>query len=88
MARLVLKEAKGPAEITVGDKKISICMCGLSTDPHGLCEGKHKKTTDEADGKVYTYDEELNREEIGSCDDEEGTCSCGGNCGCGHDHNH
>lgn len=95
MARLIVKTAHGPKEVKIGDKTVSICMCGLTDDPNGFCSGKHKKTLDEKEGVLYMYDEDYNREEVGSMADdhdhkghshEEGhSCDCGGNCGC-HDH--
>jgi len=53
MARLVKYAGHGPQQ--VGDKWI--CMCGLSkTKP--FCDGQHKRTKDEEEGKTYVYDEE------------------------------
>ncbi len=57
MARIVLHEANKPFPITVGDKTVYICQCGLSkTKPY--CDGHHKLTLNEAEGKIYFYDAE------------------------------
>ena len=39
-------------------------MCGLSKN-QPFCDGSHKKTRDEEEGKVYEYDNEGHRSEIG-----------------------
>jgi len=38
-------------------------MCGLS-NREPFCDGSHKKTLDEKEGKVYEYDEEGKRREV------------------------
>lgn len=52
MARLVKHEAKQPQEV----ESKWICMCGLSANKP-FCDGSHKKTADEEDGKLYSYEE-------------------------------
>ena len=54
MARLVKHEEKGPMEIKVGSESKWLCKCGLSaTQPY--CNGSHKRTADEQDGRIYIY---------------------------------
>ena len=38
-------------------------MCGLSAN-QPFCDGSHKRTRDEEEGKTYLYDEEGHRTEI------------------------
>ena len=64
MSREILHEEQGPQEIIALDKKsIYICRCGLSKN-QPLCDGSHKKTSDEEAGKVYQYKEDGTREVI------------------------
>ncbi len=56
--------------IEIGEKKIWICMCGLS-DKFPYCSGKHKYTKDEDDNKNYIYDENFNKKVIKSLELEE-----------------
>ena len=81
MVRLVKHTAHGPARIKPKGGEISICRCGLSDDPNGLCDGNHKRTLDEEPGKLYCYDEKLNRQEAVNIEMGEEEC-CGGHCGC------
>lgn len=53
MARIVEKEAKGPVEVS-GESRW-ICMCGLSKN-QPFCDGSHKQTLDEKEGKIYKYE--------------------------------
>ncbi len=63
MTRLVVHNEKHPIEIKVGNESKVICRCGLSsTQPY--CNGTHKKTLDEQEGKVYAYDDQGNRVEV------------------------
>jgi len=67
MSRLVKHAAQSPAKHTTpkGDD-IYICRCGLSKDEKGLCDGSHQKTQGEDAGKVYSYDDALERKEVSS----------------------
>lgn len=69
MTRCVKHEAKGPYEVKPSTESQWICQCGLSKNKP-FCDGSHKKTQDEEEGKVYSYDAEGTRTE------------CGGSCGC------
>lgn len=84
MARIVVKSAHGPYELKPQKGTRRLCMCGLSKN-QPFCDMSHKKTIDEKDGKLYTYDEKGNREEVCKdcgckCDGKE--CDCGPKCCC------
>jgi CDGSH-type Zn-finger protein len=61
--RKVLKSDQGPLEIKPQEKSVWICMCGLSKN-QPYCDGSHKKTRDEENGKTYEYDDEGHRQGI------------------------
>lgn len=63
MARKVIKALQEPFEIKPQSESVWICLCGLSKN-QPFCDGTHKKTTAEAEGKVYEYDEQGHRKEI------------------------
>ncbi len=62
MTRMVLYEAKGPLELKPSEKPVWICCCGLSKN-QPFCDGSHKKTLDEKDGKTYRYHPDGTRSE-------------------------
>ncbi len=76
MPRIVIKTAKGPKVLAPQKDIYEICMCGLSEN-QPFCDKSHRKTLDEKENILYTYDKEGNRTECESC---EGEC-----CGCCHD---
>jgi CDGSH-type Zn-finger protein len=63
MARLVKKEDRGQMEVKVGNESKWICMYGLSGN-RPFCDGSHKKTADEQQGKLYRYTPDGTRTEI------------------------
>jgi len=54
MTRLVKHEEKMPMEVKVGNESKWICMCGLSKNKP-FCDGAHKQTEGEEEGKLYKY---------------------------------
>jgi len=61
--RKVLKSDKRPFEIKPQQESVWICMCGLSKN-QPFCDGSHKTTRDEEDGKTYEYDAEGHRHQV------------------------
>jgi len=58
MARLVKFTEKGPYKLHIGEETYYLCQCGLSKKfPFPFCDGSHKRTRDEEEGKLYLYDE-------------------------------
>ena len=65
MARLIRSEAQGPAPVHKAEMEkdtVWICMCGLSKNKP-YCDGSHKATRDEEEGKLYRYADDGSRNE-------------------------
>lgn len=63
MARIREFKDNAPEIIEIGGEKKAICKCGL-TENYPFCNGSHRKTHDEEEGKLYKYKEDGTREEI------------------------
>jgi CDGSH-type Zn-finger protein len=61
--RKVIKSDNKPLEVKPQEKSVWICMCGLSKN-QPFCDGSHKQTGTEEDGKCYEYDAEGHRTEV------------------------
>ena len=61
--RKIIKSDKQPLEIKPQEKSVWICLCGLSKN-QPYCDGSHKGTRDEEDGKTYEYDAMGQRREV------------------------
>jgi CDGSH-type Zn-finger protein len=62
MARIVKRTWHEPLKLSIGGQDIHICRCGLSKN-QPYCDGSHKLTTTEEEGKLYWYDGEGKRHE-------------------------
>ncbi len=69
MARVILSKRNRPYLIQVGGQNVAICACGLSKNKP-YCDGTHKITRDEEEGKLFAYDENRNRVAVKVVDEE------------------
>ncbi len=60
MSRMIRHDATRPALISIGDKVVAVCQCGLSQNKP-FCDGSHRVTRDEEPNKLYAYDREKKR---------------------------
>lgn len=74
MARFVKHTEKSPAQVDTTGEPIFVCRCGLTRNKKGLCDGSHQKVQDEKEGKLYCYDEKLERKELDETDEKCGCC--------------
>ena len=63
MTRLVKRTSMEPTKFMIDGKEQWLCKCGLSKN-QPYCDGSHKLTKGEDQGKLYWYDDAGARHEV------------------------
>ncbi len=61
MARVIIKKKQEPQRIKIAGKDFWFCQCGLSAK-FPFCDGSHRQTQDEDEGRLYLYQQGQRKE--------------------------